>query len=97
MAILSLAGSLLTYLVLFKLPIRSLRRIEQALRDSEETHRRFLEAANDPIVIVDGKRGVIVHANTKAALLTGIPVGELVGQAESILYPSDETRHSMAT
>ncbi len=97
LAVFSLAVSLLTYLVLFKLPIRSLRRIEQALRDSEETHRRFLEAANDAIVIVDGKRGVIVHANTKAALLTGIPVGELVGQAEAILYPADEPMYSMAS
>lgn len=96
LAVLSGVGSLLTYLILLKLPIRSLRRIERALRESEETHRRFLEAANDAIVIVDAEQGLILHANTQAALLTGRPVSGLIGEREKILFPPDGSPFSLA-
>ena len=88
-ALFSITGSLVAYFALFSLPLRGLRKVEGALRDSEETHRRLIAAANDAIVIVDNRNGTILHANMKAEALTEIPVTELVGSPESAIYPSD--------
>ena len=67
------------------------KRMQDALRDSEERYRRLVELAPEAVFVVRDE--LIVYANRAAAMLAGAQKPEdLVGKpAESFIYPPDAT------
>jgi PAS domain S-box-containing protein len=72
------------------------KQVEQALRKSEERHRRLFEEARDGILLANPETGVIVDCNRAAAELVGRRKTELVGQHHKILHPPDEIKEGLA-
>jgi PAS domain S-box-containing protein len=72
------------------------KRAEQALRQSEETLRVFLDAVPAPAFLLD-RNGTILVSNRALAHSLGRPEGELVGQYSFGLIPPplSETRKAM--
>jgi two-component system cell cycle sensor histidine kinase/response regulator CckA len=64
------------------------KRIEEALRESEERHRKLFEEARDGIFLADAETGIIVDCNRAAAELVGRDRSDLIGQHQRILHPS---------
>ncbi|WP_448203668.1 PAS-domain containing protein [Azospirillum sp. sgz302134] len=68
--------------------ITDFRRVETALRDSEDRFRKLSDAAMDGILVHD--MGVIVDANRAAAATLGLRPEDLVGQTiASLMAPED--------
>lgn len=63
------------------------KRIEEALRDSENRYRSIFEAVVDAIIIID-EMGIIEAANHSAETLFGYGADEMVGQNVNMLMPS---------
>src|SRR4029077_13601963 len=57
------------------------------IRNSEEKYRNLINTANDAILVIDAQTRRILEANDKAGQMLGIPDQQLVGMAESSLYP----------
>lgn len=72
------------------------RRTEEALRDSEERHRKLFEEAQDGIILADEETGVIVACNRAAAELVGRDQSELIGQHPKILHPPHEVNEKFS-
>ena len=53
---------------------------EEALKNSELRYRRLFEAAQDAILILDGKNGHIIDANPFVQSLLGYSLNELMGK-----------------
>ena len=67
--------------------ITKIKRIEKALRESEETYRTLFENANDAIFIADPDTHIILDANREAEQLIGRPREEIIGMHQSELHP----------
>jgi two-component system, cell cycle sensor histidine kinase and response regulator CckA len=67
------------------------KRVEEALKASEEKYRRLMDSANDAIFLADAETGIIVDVNRKAQELTGLPASELMGLHQSQVHPPEET------
>ncbi len=65
------------------------KQMENALRESEERYRRFLDTANEGIGITD-KEYIITYANDRLAEMLGYSVEELVGIPVSRLISPEE-------
>ncbi|HAF95324.1 MAG: hypothetical protein A2X34_02085 [Elusimicrobia bacterium GWC2_51_8] len=63
------------------------KRIEEALRETEEKYRLQFEGALDAIVVADAETGLMVNVNNATAKLVGREKSELIGQHQRILYP----------
>jgi PAS domain S-box-containing protein len=61
---------------------------QQGLR---KKYRSILQAVPDAVVIADAETGEIVEANERVADLTGHAPGDLVGEPQTVLHPSEET------
>ena len=72
------------------------KRAEQALRQSEESLRVFLDAVTEPAMLLD-REGMILLANRALARSLGVQDGELVGQNVFGFIPARlaETRKAM--
>lgn len=70
--------------------INGRKRVEQALRDSENHYRALLESAYDPIVVVAAETGRVVEANASACELLRRPKKDLLGLPVVELHPADE-------
>jgi PAS domain S-box-containing protein/putative nucleotidyltransferase with HDIG domain len=66
------------------------KRVEAALRDSEEKYRRMMETANDAILVADSDTGIIVDANQKAEELLGLPQAQIIGVSQNQVHPPEE-------
>lgn len=77
-------------LIEYYLDITARKKVEEALRESEEKYRVLVEAANDAIFLIDYETEVIISANKKAEELIGAPREELVGCKQDSLYPKEE-------
>jgi len=73
----------------FTIDITERKRMEDALRVSEENFRTLAENAFDGIITVAGE-GVFVFANERAAEITGYSVAELLGATIKDLVHPDE-------
>ncbi len=72
------------------------KRAEEALRESEERHRKLFEEARDGIVLADVEAGVIVDCNRAAAELVGRDKSELIGQHQKMLHPPREIKEGFS-
>jgi PAS domain S-box-containing protein len=63
------------------------KRMEAALRVSEEKFRAIFDAAPDAIIIADADTGVIIDANTEATRMLRRPREEIVGLHQTELHP----------
>jgi PAS domain S-box-containing protein len=74
------------------LEITERKKMEEALRDSEEKYRKQFEETLDAIFIADAKTGIIVDCNRAASELVGRERSELVGKHQGILHPLERNR-----
>jgi PAS domain S-box-containing protein len=63
------------------------KRVEEALRESEEKYRRLFEQAMDGIALADAETGILLDCNEALAALVGRNRAELIGQHQAILHP----------
>ena len=84
------------WLVVVGQDITERKRAEQALRQSEETLRVFVDALPEPAMLLD-REGTILLANRALPQSLGIPEGKLLGQYVFGLIPARvaETRKAM--
>lgn len=74
------------------LDITGRKKVEEALRGSEEKYRNLVENANDAIFSVDSKTGTIIDANKRTGELLGMSLDTIIGRHHTELYPKEE-RH----
>ncbi len=66
------------------------KRMEEALRESEERYRTLVESAHDGIIVSEGKQRTINFANPRMADMLGYTIQELVGMSYSdLVHPDD--------
>jgi PAS domain S-box-containing protein len=66
------------------------KKAEEALRGSEEKHRKLFEESMDAIFVADAATGIIVDCNPAASKLVGREKSELVGHHQSIVFPQEQ-------
>ena len=66
------------------------KKAEEALRESEEKHRKLFEESMDAIFMADAATGIIVDCNPAASKLVDRQKSELVGQHQSIVFPQEQ-------
>ncbi|MFH1213492.1 MAG: PAS domain S-box protein [Candidatus Neomarinimicrobiota bacterium] len=72
------------------------KRIEDALKKSEERYRKQFEEAIDAIFIADAETGILIDCNRSALELIGREKSELIGQHQRILHPPTEIEGEMS-
>ncbi len=82
-------------MVAFIRDITERKRVQEALRESEETARALLNAPTDVAALVDTS-GLIVSINEAMAQRFGRPVDELIGMNGWELVPPDVAEHRIA-
>ena len=78
------------YLVAIARDITRRKRREDELRAKEEKYHKLVETSNDAIFVADGKTGLIIEANRKAAEMLGRPVKEIIGMHQTELHPEED-------
>lgn len=63
------------------------KKIERALKESEEKYRALFEEALDAIFVVDAETGILVDCNRAATALVGRSKSELIGMHQRFLHP----------
>lgn len=66
------------------------KRIESALKQSEEKYRTQFEEALDAIFLANAETGIILDCNRAAAELVGREKSELIGKHQRILHPPEK-------
>ncbi|MGV8073564.1 MAG: PAS domain S-box protein [Syntrophobacteraceae bacterium] len=69
------------------------KRMEEALRESEERHRALIEASSDGIFVVDEER-MFTSCNQAFMDLFGYTRDEVLGKSARLIHLSDENFHS---
>jgi len=72
------------------------KQTEEALRESEERHRKLFEEAQDGIVLAEAETGVIVDCNYEATKLVSRDKSELIGQHQTILHPPHQVNEEVS-
>jgi PAS domain S-box-containing protein len=84
-------GSIVGAVVTFR-DITERKRIEEALRMSEEGYRSVFESAANMIVSID-RAGTIIDCNTRSEEMLGYKAGEIVGRSLlEIIHPDDREK-----
>ncbi len=65
------------------------KKVEQALRESEERYRKLFEEALDAIFVADADTGILIDCNRAACELVGREKSELIGKHQRILHPPE--------
>src|SRR4028119_680159 len=66
------------------------RRLEEALRESEERFRRLVEAAKDYAIFMTDAQGRVSTWNEGAKRVFGYEEGEIVGENASVLFTPED-------
>ena len=72
------------------LDITERKKMEEALRESEEKYRKQFEETLDAIFLADAETGMIIDCNRAASELVGRKKSELVGKHQRILHPPEQ-------
>ena len=72
------------------------KRVEVALRESEERYRTQFEEALDAMFIADAETGTLLDCNQAGAELVGREKSELVGKHQRILHPPEEVKGELS-
>jgi PAS domain S-box-containing protein len=67
------------------------KRIEQAVKESEEKYRKLFEEAMDSIFVADAETGILIDCNRAATELIGRSRSELIGMHQRFLHPEETT------
>jgi PAS domain S-box-containing protein len=73
------------------------KRVEEAMRESEEWYRTLFVEALDGICLADAKTGLIIDCNQALATLVGRDRAELIGKSHAILHPPTEVKEQFST
>ncbi len=65
------------------------RKMEEALRESEETARVMMDATPSSMALIDSN-GIVLAANRVAARIAGMKVEELIGKNAHQVFPDDQ-------
>ena len=68
------------------------RRLEEALKESEERFRRLVEAAKDYAIFMVDAKGIVTTWNEGAERLFGYEEGEILGENASVLFTPEDRR-----
>jgi len=71
------------------------KRIEKALRESENKYRRLFEESDDAIFVADTRTKMLTDCNKKAEELTGYSRRKLLSMCAPQLHPKDLVRSTM--
>jgi PAS domain S-box-containing protein len=83
----------ITGTVLTSREITERKRIEQALKESEEKYRKLFDGAMDAIFVADAETGIIVDCNHAATELIGRAKSEIIGAHQRFLHlPQERAR-----
>jgi len=96
----SVSGALLTiggkkFLLGVFRDVTQRKKIDEALRKSEERHRVMFEEGNDAIFVADAKTRALIDCNVKAQKLTGYSLPEILRMRAGQLHPKDMVRETM--
>ena len=72
------------------------KRVEEALRESEEHYRTLFDEALDGICLADAKTGFIFDCNQALAALVCREQAELIGQPQTILHPPQDDKTALS-
>lgn len=81
--------------VLSSREITERRRIEQALKESEEKYRKLFDEALDAVFVADAETGTLVDCNKAATKLIGRSKEEIIGKHQRFLHPSQESTRKL--
>ena len=73
------------------------RKVEEALRESEERYRALVELAHDGVMRTEGQKRIITFANRRMAEMLGYSVEEVVGKSYRDLVHPDENEDFLQT
>jgi PAS domain S-box-containing protein len=65
------------------------KKVEIALRTSEEKYRKLIESSNDAIFLINAKNGIIFDANKRAEEMLGMTRSEIIGLNQTKIHPKD--------
>ena len=71
--------------------ISPIKRVEEALRASEEKYRNLVNNANDAIFVADAETGIILDVNRQGEILVGRSRYEIIGMHQAQLHPESES------
>jgi len=69
------------------------KKMEEALRESEEKHRLLFEEGSDAIFLADVETGTLLDANKQAERLLGRRKKEIIGMHQSQLHPPGKAEY----
>jgi PAS domain S-box-containing protein len=72
------------------------KKVEEALRSSEEKFRVLFENARDAIFLADAETGIIIDVNPAGCELIGRPKDKVIGMHQSKLHPEDKAEEYKA-
>jgi PAS domain S-box-containing protein len=96
LATLAVTATLAAIIVVLVVARARRRRVEMALRESNQRLAAIFEGARDAIIITDTDTGLIQDMNSQAERLLETPKAELIGQPHTRLYPTDTSERSQA-
>lgn len=83
------SGGKVTGIIITARDITEQRKIEQALKESEEKYRTLFEESLDAIFVADAETGILVDCNRAATELVGRSKSELIGMHQRFLHPPE--------
>ncbi|MCX8154066.1 MAG: PAS domain S-box protein [Candidatus Bathyarchaeota archaeon] len=83
------ANGQITGIIISARDITKQKRIEHALKESEEKYRALFEESLDAIFVAEAETGILVDCNRAATELVGRSRSELIGMHQRLLHPPE--------
>jgi two-component system sensor histidine kinase/response regulator len=76
-------------LLVMTIDISKRKKVDEALRESEEKFRNLFEHAKDAVILADADTGLLVDINPAACKMIGLPKDKIIGQHQTIIHPPE--------